>query len=122
MATRVTIIGQRQMRRRFAELEDQIDRGAKRAVEEAAEQVRTEVRSTVRVDTTALKRGVGVFLSRSGLRADVGWRDRKLYYAKFLEFGTNRVRADPVLTRAGEAERRRLPGRVTREVRQEIGP
>lgn len=120
MARHVTIIGLRDLQRRLGELDEEIHDGAARAVEEAAEAVRDEARDQVRVDTGAMRLGLKAYVDDSDLSADVGWRDPDLYYAKFQEFGTSSITANPALTAAAEAERRRFPARVTARVRGEI--
>lgn len=119
--TSVTVIGLGRLRRRLEELDDEIRDGALKAVEESARAVQGEARDQIRVRTGAAREGLKVFERESALSADVGWRDPDLYYVKFLEFGTSSITADPVLTRAAEVERSRFPGRVSEEVRREIG-
>lgn len=121
MADQVTIEGLAELRQRLDELGEQIRQGAEKAIEESAEAVRDDAQQQVRVDTGALKRGLKAYVRKAKLEADVGWRDPELYYAKYQEFGTTRIPANPALTAAAEAERRRLPGRVTEDVRRAIG-
>lgn len=118
--THVTVVGLGRLRRRLADLDDEIHTGAANAVTEAAEAVRDEARDAVRVDTGALRRGLKAFVDEGALSADVGWRDPDLYYAQYQEFGTSSISANPALTAAAEAERGRFPGRVTEDVRREI--
>lgn len=119
--TRVTVVGLGRLRRELGDLDDEIRDAALKAIEEGARAVQDEARDQIRVRTGAARAGLKVFERESDLFADVGWRDPDLYYVKFLEFGTSSITADPVLTRAAEAERRRFPGRVSDEVRREIG-
>lgn len=121
MADQVTIEGLAELRQRLDELGEQIRQGAEKAIKESAEAVRDDAQQQVRVDTGALKRGLKTYVRKAKLEADVGWRDPELYYAKFQEFGTTRISPNPALTAAAEAERRRLPGRVTEDVRRAIG-
>lgn len=120
MAETVTIEGLNELRARLEELGEQIREAAGKAIEEAAEAVRDDAREQVRVDTGKLKRGLKTYVKKSDLTAEVGWRDPKLYYAKFQEFGTTRIPANPALTAAAEAERRRLPDRIGEDVRRAI--
>lgn len=117
---RVTVEGWGRLKRRLNELPEDVRRGALDAVEEGARAVQSETRERVRVRTGALRNGVKVRVNERWLRADVGWSDPELYYAKYQEFGTSKITANPALTTAGEAERRRFPGRVSEEVRKEI--
>lgn len=119
--TRVTVIGLGRLQRELGQLGDRIHEGAAEAVQEAAEAVRDEARDAVRVDTGALRRGLKAFVRESDLEADIGWRDPDLYYARYQEFGTSKISANPALTAAGEAERTRFPDRVAEDVRREIG-
>lgn len=121
MAAQVEIEGLEELRRRLGELGKEIRQAAEHAVAEAADAVRDDAREQVRVDTGALRNGVKVFLHRADLSAEVGWRDPDLHYATFQEFGTSRIPANPALTAAAEAERRRFPKRVTADVRKAIG-
>ena len=102
---------------RFAELPAQITEGAQNAVDESGEAIREEVERDVRVNTGRLKNRIRVRkIGALGLTADVGWFDRDTYYAQFLEFGTEKIDADPVLTRASEEERGRFPERLQRNI------
>lgn len=121
MAEHVTIEGLDELRRRLAEVGEQIREAAGKAIEEAAEAVQEDAQQQVRVDTGAMKRGLKTWVKKAKLTADVGWRDPKLYYAAFQEHGTSSIPANPALTAAAEAERRRLPGRVGEDVRRAIG-
>lgn len=116
----VTVVGLGRLRRRLADLDEEIKEGAANAVAEAADAVRDQARDAVRVDTGALRAGLKTYVRPAQLSADVGWRDPDLYYAKFQEFGTSSITANPVLTAAAEAERTRFPDRVTQQVRREI--
>lgn len=120
MAQRVTIVGWDRLVRRLNELPDEIRRGAVDAVRDAANQVRDEGRDAVRVKTGAMRAGLEARVREDLLRADVGWTDPDLYYAKFQEFGTSRITANPALTAAAEAERVRFPRRLTDQIRAEI--
>lgn len=121
MVDPVVIEGLPELRRRLEELGEEIRKGAVKAIRDAADAVRDDAREQVRVDTGALKRGLKTYVRPAKLEADVGWRDPQLYYAKFQEFGTTRIPANPALTAAAEAERRRLPGRISEDVRRAIG-
>lgn len=102
-------------------LPDRITEGAQEAVKESGEAIRHQVSDTVRVDTGRLKERVRVrLIGALGLTADVGWFDHDTYYAQFQEFGTSRISADPVLTRAGEMEQREFPKRLTRHVKDKL--
>ena len=119
--THVSVIGLGNLRRELRELDDEIQRGALRAVEESARAVQSEGRDTIRVRTGRARDKLKVRVRASGLSADVGWSDPDVYYVKFLEWGTEKIEAIPVLTMAAENERRRFPDRVARHVRQEAG-
>lgn len=121
MPQNVTIEGLAELRQRLEEVGEQIREAAGKAIEDAANATRDDAREQVRVDTGKLRRGLKAFVRKSELTADVGWRDPDLYYAKFQEFGTSKIPANPALTAAAEAERRRLPGRITEDVRRAIG-
>lgn len=119
--TYVSVIGLGNLRRELRELDDEIQRGALRAVEESARAVQSEGRDTIRVRTGRARDKLKVRVREADLFADVGWSDPDVYYVKFLEYGTSSITAIPVLTMAAEKERRRFPDRVTQEVRQVIG-
>lgn len=121
MAQRVTIVGWDRLVRQLNELPDEIRGGALKAVEDGARDVQNEARDAVRVRTGAMRRGLKARVRPDLLRADVGWTDPDLYYAKFQEFGTSSITANPALTVAAEAERRRFPRRISAEVRAAIG-
>lgn len=118
---RVSARDLRRIQAEFAELPEQIKRGAQDAVEESGEAVREEVSRTVRKDTGRLSERVRVrHVGALGLTADVGWFDRDTYYAQFQEFGTSSITADPVLTRAAEQERRRFPRRLKDHIEENL--
>lgn len=119
--THVSVIGLGNLRRELRELDDEIQRGALRAVEESARAVQSEGRDTIRVRTGRARDKLKVRVREADLSADVGWSDPDVYYVKFLEYGTSSITAIPVLTMAAENERRRFPDRVARHVRQEAG-
>ncbi|MEV4672167.1 HK97-gp10 family putative phage morphogenesis protein [Actinomadura sp. NPDC049382] len=121
MTERVTIEGLDELHRRLEEVGEQIREAAGKAIKDSAEAVRDDAREQVRVDTGRMKRGLKAFVKKADLSAEVGWRDPDLYYAKFHEFGTTRIPANPALTAAAEAERSRLPDRITEDVRRAIG-
>lgn len=94
-----------------------VTEGAQEAVKESGEAVREQVERNVRVHTGRLKNRIRVrFVGSLGLTADVGWFDKDTYYAQFQEFGTSKITADPVLTRAGEEEKREFPKRLQKNV------
>lgn len=121
MAETVTIEGLDELRRRLEEVGEQIREAAGKAIEDAANAVRDDGREQVRVDTGKMRNGLKAFVKKADLTAEVGWRDPDLYYATFQEFGTTRIPANPALTAAAEAERRRLPDRIGEDVRRAIG-
>lgn len=119
--THVSVIGLGNLRRELRELDDEIQRGALKAVEESARAVQSEGRDTIRVRTGRARNELKVRVREADLFADVGWSDPDVYYVKFLEYGTEKIEAIPVLTMAAESERRRFPDRVARHVRREAG-
>lgn len=121
MAETVTIEGLDELRRRLEEVGEQIREAAGKAIEDAANAVRDDGREQVRVDTGKMRNGLKAFVKKADLTAEVGWRDPDLYYATFQEFGTTRIPANPALTAAAEAERRRLPDRIGEDVRRALG-
>ena len=118
----VSVEGLERLHRKLAQVPEHIREGAREAVDEAAEAVKDQVAATVGVHTGHLKRSVKVrHIGGTGLSADVGWFDANSYYAKFVEFGTSSITANPVLTAAGEQERTRFPRRVKAEVDTWLG-
>jgi HK97 gp10 family phage protein len=117
----VEIEGLDELLKRLDQLAEKIEAAALRAVKEAAEAVADGARGNVRVDTGRLREGVTVIIDKENLSASIGWRDPKLYYAVFQEFGTSSVPANPALTAAGETERQHFPARLAAEVRKAIG-
>lgn len=114
----VRVTGLERLRGRVEDLPDDIRRALQRAIQESAEAVREDTRRNVRVNTGRLRDGVGIRYDEDGLVADVGWHAGEYYYARFHEHGTRRFPAQPALGPAIEAERRRLPRRITDEVRR----
>lgn len=117
----VSVEGLERLRAKLSEVPPHIRDGAGKAVEDGAEAVRDQVRATVGVHSGRLKRTVKVReIGTAGLSSDVGWFGREEYYAKFVEFGTSSIRANPVLTTAAEEERTRFDRRVRDEVQEEL--
>lgn len=117
----VRIEGLARLRRQMEEVMPAVHAGARAAVEESGDAVRVQVARTVRVRTGRLRRGIRVRdVGAHSMTVEVGWFGRDEYYAKFVEFGTSSITADPVLTRAAEEERTRFPQRVTREIRERL--
>jgi HK97 gp10 family phage protein len=102
-------------------LPDRITEGSKEAVQESGEAIREQVERTVRVNTGRLKERIRVRLvGTKGLTADVGWFDKDTYYAQYQEFGTSKITADPVLTRAGVEEEARFPKRLREHIQGKL--
>jgi len=108
------------LHRQLRRMPENIQDGIRAAVEESAETIRDEVKNTVGVHTGRLRERVRVREIGDGTQADVGWFDDDTYYAQFVEFGTSKITANPVLTRAGEAERKEFPRRVRERVRERL--
>lgn len=123
---RVRISGMSRLRSRLEDLPEELIDACKTAIKESAEAVRAETARTVPVDASGrdnhhLKDHVAVRYEDDGLTAEVGWFDPASYYAAFLEHGTRRAPARPSLHPALEAEKARLRGRISDEVRRAIG-
>lgn len=118
---RVTVEGLGQLRRRLDQLDEQIRAGVNKAVRESAKAVREDAAGRVRVDTGRLRDELLAVVNERRLSAEVGWFDDDLYYARYHEFGTSSIPANPVLATAAERERRRFVRRLTEDVRGEIG-
>lgn len=118
----VRIEGIDRLRERIEALPDDVKDALRRAVREAAESVQADTRQAVRHDSGDLSTGVKVRYTTNQLAAQVGWRrgDLAAQYAAHHEFGTSSIPANPALTSAAEAERRRLVRRVTELVRREL--
>lgn len=108
------------LRARLMALAPEITAAARKAVKESAEAVRDEARQGVRVDTGNLRDTVDITYAEGGLSAEVGWRNRKDWYASLHEHGTRRIPAKPTLGPATEAERTKLPDRIADEVRKAL--
>lgn len=111
----------RRIHRRLDRVPDGVVRGAQAAVRESGETIRDRVRRTVGVFRGRLRDRIRVNLKGAlGLTADVGWFDRDTYYARFVEFGTSKITANPVLTTAAELERRLFPKRVKKHIEEHL--
>lgn len=117
----VDISGLRQARGRLEDLPGELKDACRRAIKDGAEAVKETTETLVPVDTGHLSRNVRVRLRERGLSADVGWFDKKSYYAAFIEHGTESIRAEPSLGPALEEERPRLPARIRAEIRRLVG-
>ncbi|MFB7225238.1 HK97-gp10 family putative phage morphogenesis protein [Streptomyces sp. NPDC056227] len=106
------------LRDRLDELGPTIRAAAFKALKESAEAVRSDAAQNVRVDTRNLQRSVKARFENNRLRAEIGWWDQDDKYATFLEHGTRRIPARPVLGPALEAERAKIAARIQAEVRR----
>ncbi|WP_086809811.1 HK97-gp10 family putative phage morphogenesis protein [Streptomyces reticuliscabiei] len=116
----VRITGLDRLRKRLADLPDEVEAALVKAVKESAEAVRDEVRRTAPVATGNLRESVDIRYREGGLVADVGWFDQADSYATYVEYGTRGRPAQPSLRPAFEAERRRYPTRLSDEVRKAL--
>ncbi|WUI00206.1 HK97 gp10 family phage protein [Spirillospora sp. NBC_00431] len=117
----VDISGLRQARGRLEELPEELRGACQRAIADGAEAVKEKTEQLVPVDTGHLARNVRVRRRERGLSADVGWFDKKSYYAAFVEHGTESQSAQPSLGPALEEERPELPRRIRAEIRRLFG-
>lgn len=113
----VTVTGLARLRQRLDELPEEIKQALAAAVQESAEAVRDDVSRNVAVASGHLQRTVKVRPREDGLVADVGWFEDEERYAAFVEYGTRRAPAQPVLRPALERERALYRGRLTDQVR-----
>lgn len=113
----VTITGLARLRERLEDLPEEIKQALAAAVQESAQAVRDDVKHNVPVDSGRLQREVKVRPQEDGLVAEVGWFDPEEYYARYVEYGTRRVPAQPTLRPALERERAQYARRLTEEVR-----
>ncbi|GAA2609601.1 HK97-gp10 family putative phage morphogenesis protein [Actinomadura fulvescens] len=118
ITARVDTRSLRLLQRQLERMPERILDGARNAVDESGEAIREDVEQNVRVWRGLLKNRVRVrSIGSLGLTADVGWFDSDTYYAKFQEFGTSSISADPVLTVAAERERGEFPTRLRHHIR-----
>lgn len=103
---------------KLAGLPDEILAAAREAVRESAEDVQRETLLNVRKDTGQLQRDLKIRYRKSGLLAQIGWFDRRSFYAWFHEFGTSSIPARPALGPAIEAERQHIGKRVADAIRR----
>lgn len=116
----VRVTGLERLQGQIDELPEHVRVGLTRAVRESAEAIQGDTQANVRVDEGSLRAGVEIQYSQEGLIADVGWFDRRLFYAVFHEFGTRRFSAQPALGPALDRERRNHRARLTAEVRRAL--
>ena len=117
---RVEVRGLAALRERLDELAPQIRLAAFKALKESAEAVRADAAQNVRTDTRNLQQSVKARYENNRLRAEIGWWDQDDKYATFLEHGTRRIPARPVLSTALEAERAKIAARIQDAVRKAL--
>ncbi len=119
MVQRARVTGMQRLRGQLEDLPEEIRKGLVAAVKESAEAVQEDTKRAVPVgETQKLRDGVDIVYDEDGLVADVGWHTAETYYATFIEHGTRRMPAQPSLGPAIEAERPRMRGRISDEVRR----
>lgn len=122
---RIAVYGMKRLQRDLDKLPPAIAEGAQEAVDDTAEAVRQDAADNVRyypghnrspdhLRNTVRTRKI------APLSTDVGWFDEDSHYATFLEHGTSSIEADPVLTRAAEAERAEFVKRLRAAVRKKV--
>ncbi|MCM2390196.1 HK97-gp10 family putative phage morphogenesis protein [Streptomyces albipurpureus] len=116
--SRVQIRNLDRLRARMEALGPQVIEAARAAVQASAEAVRDDTRAGVRVKTGNLRDTVVIAYQAGGLRATIGWRNRKDWYASIHEHGTQRIPAQPALGPALEMERTKFEARLRAEVRK----
>lgn len=113
----VTVTGMAETTAALRRVGEQIAAAAKAAEDEAAQVVADDMRSRVAVDTGELRDDIDVQDGATG--KEVG--AMSVEHAGFVEFGTSTQVAQPYAMPAAEAERQRLPGRVTTAVKGAVG-
>lgn len=116
----VQVEGLPEAKRQIGRAAKVIHQAAREALMESALAIHEEARSRVPVDSGSLRRGIKVYPSKRGDVIEIGVKDPDLDYAQFVEFGTSSEPAQPFLTPALEAERRKLERRIAKHVERAI--
>ncbi len=119
-AITVEIQGLDLLRQRLDELPEEVLAALRKAVKDAALEVKNDTLRKVPIHSGNLLNSLDIRYEDGGLKAEVGWFDRKDYYANYVEFGTRSMPAQPSLGPASEEERRRYVTRITHEVRRAL--
>lgn len=112
MARRSRLSGDFKLRKTLRSIHQTMDNRLKPAMEQAGQKVLATMRDLVPKDTGEAAAALEVFVSKSGLNAEIGLRGKKNYrrffYLRFLEYGTkgyvggkrsgDRNKRDPVKT------------------------
>lgn len=137
----MAVDGLSDLKRRFRALPDKVKAAARKALEQNANEIVTQMKRIVPVDSGALRdsigwtwgdapkgsMAVGTVSEGKGHPMQItiyaGTRDKSLgtrdaFYARFQEFGTKEMPANPFFWPTVRAKRQRVTSRLSREVRK----
>lgn len=118
MTGTVRVTGLAQTRAALARVGAQIRAAAEEATDEAAEAMADQMRADVPVRTGQTRSEIGVRDGDQPGTKEVGAFDSD--HGGYVEFGTEDTPAQPFVTPASEAERRRFPDRVGDKIKGAI--
>ncbi|PLX37000.1 MAG: hypothetical protein C0605_07995 [Hyphomicrobiales bacterium] len=104
------------LRQKLLALAPAAEKEIKSAVEKSATELESSAKHFAPVDSGAMKAGIKTRIERGGMAARVGVFDPKLFYVRFVEFGTRTAPAQPFLFPSYRLLRRRIRGRFSRAI------
>lgn len=114
---RVKLKGKGKLAKRLKEADEETVAAVRSAVAEAAKAIRDEAQERAPRDSGALRESITITTSDGGLNARVQVGE---YYGVMIEYGTKSMRAQPFLTPAAEAERKKFPNRLDAEIKRRL--
>jgi HK97 gp10 family phage protein len=141
----MAVIGLDRLRRKLTQtIPAHVEKATAEAMEQGAEEIVAMMKRLVPVDSGALRDSIGwtwgdapkgaMVLGKSKAAGGdgrkvitifAGTRDKKLgdldaFYVRFVEFGTHKMKAEPFFFPSYRALRKRVRGRITRQMRKAI--
>lgn len=134
------IIGLENLRRKLKAMPQRIEAQIRAALEKSADEIVAMAKALVPVDSGALRDSIGwtwgdppsgamvLGTAKEGeMRITIyaGTRDKKLgdadaFYARFVEFGTQKMSAQPFFYPSYRANKKRARGRITRAINKAV--
>lgn len=109
----VTVSGLSEARQALAKLGPEIKATASRELRTTAHDIENRAKQIVPVDTTFLQKSIGVTAGNGGLTAVIG---PYANYAAYVEYGTSKMKAQPYMRPAFDAEAPKLGDRLEQAI------
>ena len=117
------LTGMQELLNRLENLERKGQSKENKAVKKASEVLQQEIIKNAPEDTGNLKENIDVSkikIKNETKYVEVG-TENEGFYAKFLEFGTTKMDADPFMSRSFETKKNEIQDTIKKEIRKGLG-